>query len=663
MTFPSPAQKRNPREETSPRAAGEKVGRYEIVRLVGRGSMGAVYLASDPLIGREVALKTLSTSFSIGKEELQRLRSQYLNEARSAGGLGHPGIVTVYDVIEEQTGRISIAMEYVRGPTLRERLRDPEPLALETVADVISQIAEVLDYAHSQGVVHRDIKPANIILSKNGQAKVADFGIAALRGSDLARELKALGTPNYLAPERFLDLEVDGRADIYSMGVVLYEMLTRHLPFQGETMGELAKSIVQDEFIPLEIHRPDLPQELRELFCRALAKEPSARFQTAGELAASVRSIVEKQAKLNDTVVAIGAEKADLSPPVDKRPRAKRMASRLGALGRRAAQTLLSPLSVVFARPLTPVRMAVLALVVTISVLGLLSLSGHGETVLTVDEVNAASEEQRRLAEYTALLHKGETLLRAGEFEAVEGLLQEAEGLSAEAASIGRIRDEARRRKQARREAERQAEIRANLDEARAAFEQRDLATADAAVSALLEIDPGHEAGLVLAAAIGGIRESLRRPVPPAVELPEEEQPPAVETPVAEEPPPTAAFETFSPVVERAPVVEETFGTLRIDFQSQVPRGVLTLYSGQEQILRRSFRFVEKRGFLRRRGVSGGFDSQVRLARGTHELRAYLSIPGRETQTKNLSGNLAGGSIRTLRVRVSAEGELQIDFY
>jgi hypothetical protein len=625
--------------------------------------MGAVYLASDPLIGREVALKTLSTSFSIGKEELQRLRSQYLNEARSAGGLGHPGIVTVYDVIEEQTGRISIAMEYVRGPTLRERLRDPEPLALDTVADVTSQIAEALDYAHSQGVVHRDIKPANIILAENGQAKVADFGIAALRGSDLALELKALGTPNYLAPERFLDLEVDGRADIYSMGVVLYEMLTRHLPFQGETMGELAKSIVQDEFIPLEIHRPDLPEDLRELFCQALAKEPSARFQTAGELAARVRSVVEKQAKLSDTVVAIGAEKVDLSPRPQKGAKAKRVGSWLGAVGRRAARTLLSPLSLAFARPLTPVRMAVLALIVTISVLGVLSLSGRSETVLTADEVTAAWEEQRRLVEYMALLQKGEALLGAGEFEAVEDLLQEAEGLSAEAASIGRIRNEARRRQQERRAAERQAEIRANLDEARTAFEQRDLATAEAAVSALLEIDPDHEAGLVLAAAIGGIRESLMKSVVLPAETPPVDPPPPVATPVVEEPPPTAAFETFNPVVERAPAVEETFGTVRIDFQSQVPRGVLTLYSGQEQILRRSFRFVEKKGFLRRRGVSGGFDSQVRLERGTHELRAYLSIPGRETQAKSLSGNLAGGSIRTLRVRVSAEGELLIDFY
>ena len=206
-----------------------KLGRYEIVRELGKGAMGVVYLAKDPLIGRLVALKTIRRMAHSDDDETKEFQERFIREAQAAGILNHPAIVTVHDIgNDEPTGTSFIAMEYVEGPNLKEILAQGRPLSFDEIGDIVAQVADALDFAHSKGIVHRDVKPANIILIEGNRAKITDFGIAKIAsGGNLTTTGQFLGTPNYMAPEQIRGAPVDGRTDIFSLGICLFECLTR----------------------------------------------------------------------------------------------------------------------------------------------------------------------------------------------------------------------------------------------------------------------------------------------------------------------------------------------------------------------------------------------------------------------------------------------------
>jgi tRNA A-37 threonylcarbamoyl transferase component Bud32 len=271
-----------------------KLGRYEIVDEIGKGAMGIVYLARDPLIGRLVALKTFRIGYSIKDQEMEQFRIRFMREAQSAGILTHPNIVTIHDVVEgSDEGLAFIAMEYVRGTNLKLMLQGEQPLTLRGVLDIIAQVGEALDYAHANRVIHRDVKPANILITAENRVKITDFGIARLDSSNLTQEGQLLGTPNYMAPEQIQGKEVDSRADLFSLGVVLYEMLTRHKPFQGENLTVVSHRIVYDHFTPLREYARDLPPGVDRILGRALEKDPARRYQRAKEMVDALRQIVE----------------------------------------------------------------------------------------------------------------------------------------------------------------------------------------------------------------------------------------------------------------------------------------------------------------------------------------------------------------------------------
>jgi serine/threonine protein kinase len=271
-----------------------KLGRYEIVDEIGKGAMGIVYLARDPLIGRLVALKTFRIGYSIKDQEMEQFRIRFMREAQSAGILTHPNIVTIHDVVEaSDEGLAFIAMEYVRGTNLKLMLQGEQPLTLRGVLDIIAQVGEALDYAHANRVIHRDVKPANILITAENRVKITDFGIARLDSSNLTQEGQLLGTPNYMAPEQIQGKEVDSRADLFSLGVVLYEMLTRHKPFQGENLTVVSHRIVYDHFTPLREYARDLPPGVDRILGRALEKDPTRRYQRAKEMVDALRQIVE----------------------------------------------------------------------------------------------------------------------------------------------------------------------------------------------------------------------------------------------------------------------------------------------------------------------------------------------------------------------------------
>jgi serine/threonine-protein kinase len=255
----------------------DRIGRYKIVRELGRGAMGVVYLATDPTIGRSVAIKTIRLGEVTNAEERARLRERLFREARSAGVLSHPGIVTIYDM-EAQDDVAYIAMEYVNGPTL-DQLISGQPLPADRMFSILGQAAVALDYAHQKGIVHRDIKPANIMVTEDGLSKITDFGIAKISTNDQFTMTGAIvGTPHYMAPEQVQGLAVDGRADQFSLAVITFEMLTGEKPFTGEQLTTVVYKIVAEE--PVLAHRLNstLNQQITNVLRRALAKKPDARY-------------------------------------------------------------------------------------------------------------------------------------------------------------------------------------------------------------------------------------------------------------------------------------------------------------------------------------------------------------------------------------------------
>ncbi|MBV8730164.1 MAG: serine/threonine protein kinase, partial [Acidobacteriia bacterium] len=261
----------------------DRIGRYKIVRELGRGAMGVVYHALDPNIGRPVAIKTIRIGDERRPDEQQRLRERLLREARSAGSLSHPGIVTIYDV-EQQGDLAYIAMEYVDGPTLDHVLSEGRPLPPEQIFSILGQTAAALDYAHQKGIVHRDIKPANIMIAADGTAKITDFGIAKLAATDQFTVTGVIvGTPHYMSPEQVQGQPVDGRSDQFSLAVIAYEVLTGEKPYTGEHLTTVVYKIVAED--PVSAHRlnPTLTGGIENVLRKALAKKPEGRYRTCQE--------------------------------------------------------------------------------------------------------------------------------------------------------------------------------------------------------------------------------------------------------------------------------------------------------------------------------------------------------------------------------------------
>jgi len=255
----------------------DRIGRYEIVGELGRGAMGIVYRALDPAIGRTVAVKTIHLHAVGDESERARQRERLRREAQSAGVLSHPGIVTIYDIVEEQDTAY-IFMEFVDGVTLEKRVTQGPLLQREAILDILKQTAEALDYAHSKCVVHRDIKPANLMLRVDGQVKITDFGVARLTTNNMTQAGAILGTPNYMSPEQLQGRVVNGTADQYSLAVIAYELLAGERPYHAESLPTLIFRILSEQPPDPRRLNPSLPNGLTPLLERALSKAPEQRF-------------------------------------------------------------------------------------------------------------------------------------------------------------------------------------------------------------------------------------------------------------------------------------------------------------------------------------------------------------------------------------------------
>ncbi len=270
-------------------------GRYEIIKKIGKGGMGVVYHAHDPQIDRSVALKVLRADRVVSEDFVLR----FFKEAKFIGRLSHPNIVTVYDVGRDH-GTIYITMEYLQGQPFNEVIRSGR-LSVGQIIDIALQVANALGYAHEKGIVHRDIKPSNIILTNEGDVKLTDFGIARAEDSNAAQQTQTgviLGTPFYMSPEQVMGKKIDGRSDLFSLGVILYELIVGRKPFKGDHFTAIFRAITDDiPVAPLKID-DSIPQPLSDLIMKALSKNPDERFQTSKEMEDALKTCLQVKESL-----------------------------------------------------------------------------------------------------------------------------------------------------------------------------------------------------------------------------------------------------------------------------------------------------------------------------------------------------------------------------
>jgi len=266
----------------------KELGRYQIISELGQGAMGVVYKAKDPLIDREVAIKTIN--LSLAQEEREEYEARFYQEAKAAGRLSHPNIVTIYDV--GRTDDIAyIAMEYLQGRELRDILNDNRILPIAQVIDIISQVALGLSYAHEHEIVHRDIKPSNVMVIRDGHVKITDFGIARMASAAVRTQTgMVLGSPKYMSPEQVMGKLTDQRSDIFSLGVMLYEMLTGQAPFMGENVNAIMYQTLNASPAAPSTMNVDVPEMLNFIVAKALAKDLDSRYQNARDLANDLRA-------------------------------------------------------------------------------------------------------------------------------------------------------------------------------------------------------------------------------------------------------------------------------------------------------------------------------------------------------------------------------------
>jgi len=298
----------------------QSIGRYQVLRKLGHGGMGSVYLAHDPAIDRQVAIKTITLADSGDASLQQEHRQRFLQEAQAAGRLQHPNIISVHDVGTFGDGNLFIVMEYLSGSTLDPFTKKQELLPVPRVISLISDACLALDYAHRHGIVHRDIKPSNLMLADDNRVKITDFGIAKDHRANITQCGMLLGTPNYMSPEQATGDKVDGRSDLFSLGVVLYELLTGERPFQGDSITAVLYQLVHQEPTPPRILNDKLPEQFDDLLRMALHKAPESRFQVGREMAAALRNHPRFEASPAQTMMLRPEDSPQNGPDLIRQP-------------------------------------------------------------------------------------------------------------------------------------------------------------------------------------------------------------------------------------------------------------------------------------------------------------------------------------------------------
>ncbi len=633
-----------------------KLGRYEIVDEIGKGAMGVVYLARDPLIGRLVALKTFRIGYSIRDQELEQFRIRFMREAQSAGILSHPNIVTIHDVVEQtEEGLAFIAMEYVRGTTLKALLQSDQPMSLAFVVDLVAQIAEALDYAHAHRVIHRDVKPANILITADNKVKITDFGIARLDTSNLTQEGQLLGTPNYMAPEQIQGKEIDHRADLFALGVVLYEMLTRHKPFQGENLTVVSHRIVYDHFTPPKEYAKDLPPGVEQVLDRALDKDPARRYQRAKDMADDLRRMLSAaRDDLNETLSI--ASWAPGTEPHATPPGGVTMVSPAAPAPAVPPAAAAPAVPKKPRQPMSPRRLflsagvaAVVAILAAAAILLGISWSGGSEKLPATDPVQDVAGTR-----YAVLLKRGQVYRDTLKYPEAIQAFKQALPLAPEAEKARvqlMIEDSEERLANFFANQSRAEQIVTHMVEARLAMQDSRFDDAIEAADAVLLLEPAHaEATQFRAEALKGRAKLRQRPrtAPGQQPTPREQTATVVPQPDAPSATPQQTAETVAQPAK-----------LRINVSSEGPETTVRIRLKGEWVFSHAFK-GKRAGILRK--VAPFNDSKViDMPTGTNDLQVYVTVRNKAADVSPRMGLFQAGEIRNLDVRVSDSGLVSVN--
>jgi serine/threonine-protein kinase len=299
----------------------EKIGKYEIIDLLGKGAMGIVYKALDPDIDREVAIKTIRFDLISDDEEKNELMLRFIREARAAGRLVHPNIITIHDVGKE-ADMTYIVMQYIEGLSLQNWIVSRKKFSASAIIKLMLQLCDALDFAHQNGIVHRDIKPANILLDNNGKPHICDFGVAHVEMSTITQTGATIGTPSYMSPEQVMGKKIDKRSDIFSLGAILYELLTGRKPFHGDSITTVIYKIVNEEAPSPTEARKDISEEFGTIVKKALSKDPDKRYSSCSELAGDLKKIT---AFSEETLAMTGIQESAFALQASPKKRKKTM--------------------------------------------------------------------------------------------------------------------------------------------------------------------------------------------------------------------------------------------------------------------------------------------------------------------------------------------------
>ncbi len=652
-----------------------KLGRYEIVDEIGKGAMGIVYLARDPLIGRLVALKTFRVGYSIKDQEMEQFRIRFMREAQSAGILTHPNIVTIHDVVEaSDEGLAFIAMEYVRGTNLKLMLQAEQPLTLTAALDVISQVGDALDYAHANRVIHRDVKPANILITQDGRVKITDFGIARLDSSNLTQEGQLLGTPNYMAPEQIQGKEVDHRADLFSLGVVLYEMLTRHKPFQGENLTVVSHRIVYDPFTPPRDFGQSLPPGVERVLTRALEKDPARRYQRAKDMVEDLRRALESVAPRVDDLNETQSLSSTMAlpplaapPPAAPEPGTGSGASLAATPGpspvapaapdaladtvATAAPVLKPP-----ARRASPRRLVIAGLIALLAA-GLLWAGSLLWIRSRPSGPQRDAAEDGNRARILALVQEGKQAGESGNWGAAVYYFSQAEQLDPKARRIHNLKVAAAQKlsQQSSQAAGKASIVTMGIANANQALAAQSWEAAQMAASTVLGIDPENpEARAILVKAQDGATRSKARQQRRA-------QTAAQPTP-GEVAPSTTPATSAQPARPAAPAARPaaTTAMLRVHFRSEVTEATVIVYANGKEIFRKGY----GGGGIFHRGekpIDETDPATQPLPAGTANFLVLVTPAGKKAQPGKTSGSFLGGSTRTMEIHLSDPTHLTVE--
>jgi tRNA A-37 threonylcarbamoyl transferase component Bud32 len=444
----------------------KKIGKYEVISELGQGGMGKVYRAHDPLVGRDVAVKLMAEAQLVDEE----LRQRFYREARSAGKLKHPNIITIYDLGVEN-GVPYIVMEYLEGTDLKQLLKENKELPLYDRLRIAVQVANGLSYAHHHGIVHRDIKPGNIRVLDGGQVKIMDFGIARESTSDMTKTGSTIGTWHYMSPEQIVGKKVDHRSDIWALGVILFEMLAGRRPFEADSLTTLVYKIAHDPPPSFDAMGVEVPEPLAHIVQRALAKEPGDRYADAAELGRDLESYLS----------ALSTSVDQLRTEIERDIRKYLQLATALVIKKQFDEAAEAARRALVLDPDNPDAKAML------------------------ERVRAERERAEREKQALALAEQGRKLLAASRYDAAVEAIEKAHALAPDSTRVNQIRTEVAAEAERRR---RETAVRERLAAAERAVAAQKLSEAAAELRAALDVDPHHaEAKRLLSAVTQKARE------------------------------------------------------------------------------------------------------------------------------------------------------------